>query len=53
MIAQVWENKVFENENNKENTLEEHQIDIEMKIKTNLPKALFFLIFPTLKNKYK
>ena len=45
MIAQVGENKVFGKKISKENTWEKQQIDIEIKIKTNLAKTLFSLIF--------
>jgi len=40
MIAQVWENKVFET---KKNNWENLQIDIEIKIKTNSQMTLFSL----------
>ena len=48
MIAQMWENKVF---GTKKNTWENLQIDIEIKIKTNSQKTLFFEFFQHFKNK--
>ena len=54
MIAQVWENKVFENQNRKGKYLEKYLIEIEIKIKTNFPKTIYFFDFSNpLKNKIK
>ena len=55
MIAQVWENKVFERKITKKNTWENHKINIEIKIKNQFPKYLllfdFFQHFKTNKDK--
>jgi len=49
MIAQLWENKVFGNENNKDKLLEKILDRYWNKdSKTNLPKTLFFFDFSTL-----
>ena len=45
MIAQMWENKEFGMKIIKKNTWKNHKIDIEMKIKNQFPKTLFFFDF--------
>jgi len=50
MIAQVWENKVFEKENNKEKYLEKTSNRFVKKDQNQFPEdSLFFDFFNTLK----